>query len=32
MEAGSIAISDEVILAIDAEADQAKGAAAPKAM
>jgi polyisoprenoid-binding protein YceI len=32
MEAGSIAISDEVILAIDAEADQAKAADAPKAM
>jgi polyisoprenoid-binding protein YceI len=32
MEAGSIAISDEVILAIDAEADQAKGTAAPKTM
>ncbi len=32
IEAGSVAISDEVILAIDAEADQAKTADAPKAM
>lgn len=32
VEAGNVAISDEVILAIDAEADQAKEAEAPKKM
>lgn len=32
VEAGNVAISDEVILAIDAQADQAKGTDAPKVM